>query len=275
VFKYAKSKTKWAIFFCTIIFALQAPAILSDIKAGIELAKEATKTLGTSGLDEALDIIEESDSVAGEITGNENEYLESSESQLKEVTRLMRETNSSKEELDYVIHDLNLHGKSIAQELRTIRRVIRAGKQIRGLLSRFKEDKKQTLLQRSMVEIGQEQLKNQVNTSIFLQNRELRDVKEKILFKKDLLESIKSGLKERIDGQKKFNSFVANEANSFLNQNFAIIISALFLFGIGVGCTFIFTGLYYQAGMMILKMSIGFLLAAFILPQLIQILKRL
>jgi hypothetical protein len=270
-----KSKTKWTIFFCNIIFAFQANAILSDIKAGIELANEASNTLGSSGLDEALDVIEESESLADEMTENENDYLESSESQLKEVTRLMRETNSTKDEVDSVVYDLNLHGKSISQELRTIRRVIRAGKQIRGILRRFKEDKKQTALQRTMVEIEEQQLKNQINTSIFLQNRELRDIKEKLLFKKEIFSSLKAGLKERIEDRGKFNSFVANEAGHFLSMNFTNIVIGLTSLGFGVGCIFVFTGIYYHAGIMILKMSAGFLIASMILPELIQFLKRL
>jgi hypothetical protein len=275
MFNYAKRKTKWIIFVCNIIFALQARAILSDIKAGLELTNEATKALGSSGLDEALDVIEETESVAGEVTGQEDKYLESSESQLKEVTRLMRETNSTKEEVDSVIQDLNMHGKSISQELRTIRRVIRAGKQIRGILSRFKEDKKQTALQRSMLEIEQQQLRNQINTSIFLQNRELRDVKEKLLFKKEMFDSIKAGLKERVDEKKRFNVLVSREANGFLSFNLTAIVFALGFFGLGVGCILVFTGMFYQAGILILKTSAGFLFAALILPQLIDFLKRL
>jgi hypothetical protein len=188
----------------------------------------------------------------------------------------MHESHATQEEMDSVIKDLDLHGKSISQSLKAVKRVVRSAKKIRAVLNLFKEDKKQTALQKTMVEIQKEQLRNQIETSLFSQNKELREIKQKIKFKNDLNSDLQASLNEKIKNQKSFNAMLAQGSSAqFVNFNLNQTVYYLSLFGFAVALIFIFTGIFYEVGFMILKGSVGFLLATLILPELIHLFGRL
>ena len=277
IHKFIKSKVVklLLIIFCNIIIGEKCLGFLSEIKEGIELAKDANGMLGGSGLDSLLDIVEEGEDITEEIEGNDEASQQHADSQLREISKFMHDTHATQYEMDSILKDLDLHGKSISQSLRSVKRVIRSAKKVREFLNRFKEDKKQTALQKSIVEIEKEQLRSQIETSIFIQNKELREKNEKIKFKKDMFEDIKISLNEKIKNQQNFNAMVAQSSAQFLNFNLNQTVYYLALFGLAVALILIFTGIFYEVGFLILKGSVGFLLAAMILPELIKLFQKL
>ena len=257
---------------CNIRFA---DAFFSDAKAALDMATEAKNLLELGSMGDLLDILDSTEDLIKEV----DEDFDSGEpsENIQEVRQLLSESGASARDVESIMDDLTRDENSIAKRLKQLQRLLKSSKKIYAFVSRLKEDKKQTFLQKQMVELQNAQLLAQLQTANHSKTQDIMLLKERLKFKtqirKDLVQNLEAHLKNRASNSSNQSLFVSGLKSRFTSENLQSIALLVGLFVLGTAAALTVSGIYYQAGLVLLKFAVGYLVVVMALPEIIQLFK--
>ena len=211
--------------------------------------------------------------------GVEGEGLLCGSSNVKQYICPVCKTNTGQNDVKHptIMDDLTRDENSIAKRLKQLQRLLKSSKKIYAFVSRLKEDKKQTFLQKQMVELQNAQLLAQLQTANHSKTQDIMLLKERLKFKtqirKDLVQNLEAHLKSRASNSSNQSLFVSGLKSRFTSENLQSIALLVGLFVLGTAAALTVSGIYYQAGLVLLKFAVGYLVVVMALPEIIQLFK--